>query len=587
MATIAELLSTIETAIYGKDLRAAIVESIKILNEELGQIDGSSSGSSSESTSYTLPIATAETLGGIKIGTDLSVSEDGTLSVSPELSKSDIGKFLYVNLNKEIDKVQLTGGIFTLGDTGLEYSLAGKIELSQLIYNLLLTTTDNQNISLDDMTEALNMYSTVVTLSDEYNAELYEKFEKKASLGFLTTFSFTKSNMYLMQIVYPIITDGSTTPIVTRSKVGDAEWGSWSSSAQSDITEEAILQLIETHYFSTWYSGSSSIDDFNTDHNTHVCLILLSSDVNSELYELFEGKAEAAFCSVYVSTLGTKRAVQVAYPVISDVSDGKTAPVATRSKLGDAEWSEWHISIIDKSDIETADVGLYSDVSLDDLIAENNMYSGITSISEEQNTELYYLYGEDVPVVFISTRNFKWTDSENPVIYSRQTAYPFSNPELDLTYPSASRIGIYTLNDDNTVWSAWKLDNSGSETDTEIIDITEDFGTWSDSFDFENMNIPVFQVTKAGNVINGTIGISGEFADAYFNVIVPGYLFTVAEKYRPVLNVYLPNVMAFDVSSGNQLNGLCLLTNNGRFTLGLSGESSKTMAYISFTYICE
>ena len=70
--------------------------------------------------SYTLPVATSETLGGIKVGTGLLITEDGTLSTN--ISANDI-----TGLDEELKDYAIAGHNHTIGQiTNLQSTLAGK-----------------------------------------------------------------------------------------------------------------------------------------------------------------------------------------------------------------------------------------------------------------------------------------------------------------------------------------------------------------------------------------------------------------------------------------------------------------------------
>lgn len=65
----------------------------------------------SEPTPYTLPTASADTLGGVKVGSGLTIAEDGALSASaqiPAYAVGDAGKVLSVNASGELEWITLT-----------------------------------------------------------------------------------------------------------------------------------------------------------------------------------------------------------------------------------------------------------------------------------------------------------------------------------------------------------------------------------------------------------------------------------------------------------------------------------------------
>ena len=65
------------------DTDAVNVSQLDALDDDLqGQIDGIKDGTTAVPSTYTLPVASADTLGGIKVGSNLSIDSDGTLSAS-------------------------------------------------------------------------------------------------------------------------------------------------------------------------------------------------------------------------------------------------------------------------------------------------------------------------------------------------------------------------------------------------------------------------------------------------------------------------------------------------------------------------
>lgn len=60
---------------------------------------------------YTLPVADGDTLGGVKVGSGLSITEGGVLSATaqiPAYTSSDEGKVLSVNSSGELEWITLT-----------------------------------------------------------------------------------------------------------------------------------------------------------------------------------------------------------------------------------------------------------------------------------------------------------------------------------------------------------------------------------------------------------------------------------------------------------------------------------------------
>lgn len=66
--------------------------------------------------SYVLPIASAETLGGIKVGDNLTVEEDGTLNAADPYSPPDYSTTVFDTGRKWIDGKRLYGKVVNLGN---------------------------------------------------------------------------------------------------------------------------------------------------------------------------------------------------------------------------------------------------------------------------------------------------------------------------------------------------------------------------------------------------------------------------------------------------------------------------------------
>ena len=67
-------------------------------------------GETLSATGYTLPTASAEVLGGVKVGTGLTIAEGGALSADAQIPAhtiSDAGKVLSVNQSGELEWITL------------------------------------------------------------------------------------------------------------------------------------------------------------------------------------------------------------------------------------------------------------------------------------------------------------------------------------------------------------------------------------------------------------------------------------------------------------------------------------------------
>ena len=131
--TFEECLSKIKTAVYGKDVRTAIHDALDYLKNNM-------------SGTYTLPAATADTLGGVKLSDVVSATFDANKH------KLD---FLYVDLEGNVVPVPLLNSKFQLRTDddgnldGLDFTASGNLWLMQLISATCLEndeSTDRFNV---------------------------------------------------------------------------------------------------------------------------------------------------------------------------------------------------------------------------------------------------------------------------------------------------------------------------------------------------------------------------------------------------------------------------------------------------------
>ena len=146
---------------------------------------------------------------------------------------ADVHKFLTVGNDKQLELVKLygteTSGLLKLGEDGLELSLSGILTITRLMNELLRNTADCQEMIMNSANDG-NIHSCIITLSNEYNKELYQLFKCQADRGFMTVFSYKEDDvLYNMQVVYPLAVahEHDIAPVASRSKVGDAEWSAW------------------------------------------------------------------------------------------------------------------------------------------------------------------------------------------------------------------------------------------------------------------------------------------------------------------------------------------------------------------------
>lgn len=112
-------------------------EEIKVYNGAKGQ-----DGSGGESPAYTLPAATKDTLGGVKVGNGLSIADDGTLSADAQP----------VDTSGLVSDVSMTNedGVYTLSqEKGGEKTEIGTIEVPKVDTDNLLAEVKDSVVSND------------------------------------------------------------------------------------------------------------------------------------------------------------------------------------------------------------------------------------------------------------------------------------------------------------------------------------------------------------------------------------------------------------------------------------------------------
>lgn len=189
-----------------------------------------------------LPIATATTLGGVKIGENLSITEDGTLSATG----GSAGTTDYTQLeNKpQINSVELTGNK-TLNDLGIQPK--GNY-LTALPDNAVTTDTD-QTISGSKTFSANSTFNNGCQFtSNSYSANYFKKGFK---IGNVDVYN-TAGNI--------IRIGGSSTSFLTFND-GDIKFMSNSSTPGMNITDGVITTAYNKPYL--------KIKEYNDNTNTH------------------------------------------------------------------------------------------------------------------------------------------------------------------------------------------------------------------------------------------------------------------------------------------------------------------------------
>lgn len=354
MADFNQNLNYILNSVYGKDVRRAIYDALVYLSNNQGS--GSGGSGASGSGLYTLPVASSNTLGGIKTSSDFAISSDGKLSLANNkvvkkdgYADSEILNFLHVDINKKVTPVPLLGRLFELGTDakdniiGLEFSSNGRLWLLDFIENALISLTKDATMDSDgaNIDELYNAYSVYFPLSTTENTSLYSVFGSLAEGAFVSAYSIaTENGIRYVQAAIPVksTTADSVLPgIATRSKREGRIWTNWITAGNSDsanINDRLATKL-----------GSN--EDIDTIGETYSMYFPLSASKNTALYNAFNGQASGAFISAVLvkDETGTVFTVQRATPVKAADAIGPLLPcMATRSKIHSGAWSEWNTS---------------------------------------------------------------------------------------------------------------------------------------------------------------------------------------------------------------------------------------------------
>lgn len=149
MSVFDDCLSKIKSAVYGKDVRTAIHDALAYLKQNMAG-------------TYTLPVATGDVLGGIKLGDDFALDTANKLKFNhgyipseydPDSHKLD---FLYVGLDGNVVPVPLLNSTFKLGEdeegnlTGLEFSTSGRLWLMQFVLQTIVASEFHSTIDISE-----------------------------------------------------------------------------------------------------------------------------------------------------------------------------------------------------------------------------------------------------------------------------------------------------------------------------------------------------------------------------------------------------------------------------------------------------
>ena len=189
-----------------------------------------------------LPIATATTLGGIKVGNNLSITEDGTLSASG----GSAGTTDYTQLeNKpQINSVELTGNK-TLDDLGVQ----AKGNYLTALPDNAVTTDTTQTISGSKTFSAQSNFNNGCQFNSSSYSDNY--FKKGLKIGNINIYN-TNGNIIRM--------GGSSTKFLTFND-NNIKFMSSSSTPGMNITDGAITTAYDKPYL--------KIKEYNDNTNTH------------------------------------------------------------------------------------------------------------------------------------------------------------------------------------------------------------------------------------------------------------------------------------------------------------------------------
>lgn len=192
-------------SVYGKDVRQAIYDALVYLKTNM-------------QGTYTLPAATASTLGGvIPDATHFSIGNDGKLTFNPDMLFSSGCWFRYAT------------------DKGLDFSVTGRLGMfawmQEQFFSLSMSET---NISTTDV--KLKGYSRLIDINADYNSDLYELFGQKVSKGVFVQHGGYQNDSdsepgYAVQTVYPARKSGQ---LDTESNVGFAVRRLYFGASESD-----------------------------------------------------------------------------------------------------------------------------------------------------------------------------------------------------------------------------------------------------------------------------------------------------------------------------------------------------------------
>ena len=288
------------------------------------------------------PAASAETLGGIKIGDDFNISKDGKLS----LANDTYGKTILSNGTK--------------------------------------------------LNELYDAYSVYFPLSETENSELYEIFDCYAEGAFISAYTIDSGNgIKYVQIAVPVKSDTTSTPlpgIATRSKREGKKWTNWMTS----YSMEDIETNIYNKYLTTEIVDRSGLDENVSEYSMYLPLSSGNKD-NADLYNAFNGQASGVF--VFSTMIKDENnivyAVQRAIPARAENATGAMPCIATRSKYQGNKWSAWNTSGSDSEDNnnDNNDNNDNNVSNTDWWIGTRSEYDNL-SASEKTEKSLYFIEEE-------------------------------------------------------------------------------------------------------------------------------------------------------------------------------------------------
>lgn len=204
-------------SVYGKDVRQAIYDALVYLKTNM-------------QGTYTLPAATADTLGGVMPDVTQFTLTNGKLKLNPY----GVHDIMYG-----------TGCWFHKDETkGIDFSLVGRLALISLMQRQFFTLSMSEaEIPETDVT--LTGYSRLIDISTAYNSDLYELFGQKVSKGIFIQHGGYQNDSdsepgYAVQMVYPARKSGQ---LDTEANTGFAVRRLYFGASESDANGHSSWEL--------------------------------------------------------------------------------------------------------------------------------------------------------------------------------------------------------------------------------------------------------------------------------------------------------------------------------------------------------